>query len=80
MKAPEIEVAARTLTFCVRRTFAMAPKGSEVKELSPSDKKAVFAALLPFLENGVLKRGSYVRVEESTRYPRQASLAVLIST
>ena len=54
----------------------MAPKGQQVKELTLSDRKAVYAACLNFLENGKLKQGCFVSVGESLGFgERRASAA-----
>ena len=50
--------------FCLRR-LTMAPKGSSVEELTATDRKSVFATLLPFLDNGTLSRGSFVITGEA---------------
>lgn len=43
----------------------MAPKGSTVEELTATEQKAVFTALLPFFRNGGLMKGSFVTVGEA---------------
>ena len=40
----------------------MAPKGMKVKELLPTDRKAAFGMCLLISEEGLLPRGSYVKV------------------
>ena len=47
------------------RHFEMAPKNTTVKELTASDRKSIFAALLPFCQNGTLLKGSFVTVADN---------------